>query len=298
MVIFHPSMLHTLYGVALFLVVVSVALRLVRQTTFIGKIIQQVNAWWGIFALLSLCLVRPVFGIPLLYLLLIGLSWRELVSHCQNTGLHWMHGGLSLLIAQAGLGFAAPSMSLLALPAISIGLLTVKRYIPPPTRWPLTALLVAGYGFHFLLLLTHALIDTAIGSANLLLYLFVITALNDVAQFVIGTLFGRHKLAPRISPLKSWQGLIGGCIVSSSLSMLLAPALGLFSLPQALLAGISISLVGLLGDLAFSRVKRSLKIKDFSNLIPGHGGLLDRADSLVFTAPWLYAVFFMLHNRI
>lgn len=123
-----------------------------------------------------------------------------------------------------------------------------------------------------------------------LFYLFTLTALNDIAQFVFGKLFGRNRIAPRISPNKTWQGLAGGIAVSQVHSLALGTYLDLASLPILALFGLLLSLAGFAGDLMFSAAKRRLGLKDFSTLIPGHGGILDRVDSLVLTAPLLYCL--------
>jgi phosphatidate cytidylyltransferase len=122
-------------------------------------------------------------------------------------------------------------------------------------------------------------------SAAWFLYACVVTVLNDVGQFLAGTLFGRHKLAVRISPQKTWQGLGGGLLFSVCASMAVGHALRVATLPWLAVMGVVLSVAGLLGDLVFSAGKRSLGIKDYSRLIPGHGGILDRVDSLVLTAP-------------
>jgi len=123
-----------------------------------------------------------------------------------------------------------------------------------------------------------------------LFYLFILTALNDIAQFISGKLFGRHRIAPTVSPNKTWQGLFGGIAISQIVSLALGRYLGLADAPTLSLYGLLLSCAGFAGDLLFSAAKRRLGIKDFSALIPGHGGILDRVDSLVLTAPLLYCL--------
>ncbi|MFP5394386.1 MAG: phosphatidate cytidylyltransferase [Gammaproteobacteria bacterium] len=144
--------------------------------------------------------------------------------------------------------------------------------------------------FVFALAGVSFILALARGSAgpSWLFYLFVLTALNDIGQFVTGTLFGRQKVAPTISPNKTWQGLAGGVAISVLLSLALGSFLALAPARWLAGAGAALALAGFAGDIAFSFVKRRLAIKDFSTLIPGHGGILDRVDSLVLTAPLLY----------
>lgn len=127
-----------------------------------------------------------------------------------------------------------------------------------------------------------------------LFYLYVLTALNDVAQFVSGSVFGRHRIAPGISPNKTWQGLAGGVAMTLLLSLSLGAYLNLASPLRLAVYAVLLSLGGFCGDLLFSWIKRKLGVKDFSTLIPGHGGILDRVDSLVVTAPLLYLLLRMI----
>ncbi|WP_307738986.1 phosphatidate cytidylyltransferase [uncultured Parolsenella sp.] len=116
---------------------------------------------------------------------------------------------------------------------------------------------------------------------------------NDATAYIVGSKLGRRKLAPRISPNKSWEGMIGGLVGSCAVWALVwwLGVLGV-SLPLALLAGILCGVTGVIGDLFESRLKRSVGVKDSGNLIPGHGGLLDRSDSMLFASMTAY---FVLH---
>jgi phosphatidate cytidylyltransferase len=128
---------------------------------------------------------------------------------------------------------------------------------------------------------------------NFLLLFFLITVvqLSDVLQYVFGKLFGRHKVAPRISPAKTWEGLVGGGLSATAVGAGLwwiTP----FAPWQAALMALAIVLAGFCGGLVLSAVKRSLGAKDWGTMIEGHGGALDRMDSVSFAAP----VFFHLTN--
>lgn len=108
--------------------------------------------------------------------------------------------------------------------------------------------------------------------------------INDSAAYFVGTRFGKHKLAPKISPNKSWEGFLGGMlgsvVVFIAISFVL-PQLKL-TIPLAIIAGLVTGGFGVLGDLFESRIKRSVGVKDSGNIMPGHGGLLDRSDSMLF----------------
>lgn len=119
----------------------------------------------------------------------------------------------------------------------------------------------------------------------LVLGIFVSVWANDSFAYLVGSKFGKHKLAPRISPKKSWEGFFAGLVGSAALWCLftLIPDVNL-SLSQAILFGFISGLMGVLGDLCESRIKRNSGFKDSGTIMPGHGGLLDRCDSLFLVA--------------
>lgn len=126
-------------------------------------------------------------------------------------------------------------------------------------------------------------------STKLLAFFFLVVMGADTGGYYIGKNFGKHKLVPKISPGKTWEGVIGGIVFSCAFAALATatffPELPYkFSIPLALV----MTVVGLFGDLAESAMKRGSKAKDAANILPGHGGLLDRLDSLLFNAPVLY----------
>jgi phosphatidate cytidylyltransferase len=123
---------------------------------------------------------------------------------------------------------------------------------------------------------------------GLLIFLILVTELNDIFQYCWGKSLGRRKVAPKVSPGKTYAGLIGGVLTTVAFSWLVGPLVTLLDPVRALLAGIIISVAGFAGDLCISALKRDLKIKDFGATLPGHGGVLDRVDSLVFTAPLFF----------
>jgi phosphatidate cytidylyltransferase len=128
--------------------------------------------------------------------------------------------------------------------------------------------------------------------AGALLFLVALTQFNDVAQFTCGKLLGRHKIIPRVSPKKTWEGFLGGVMFTTAAGALVGPDLTPMTTEWSAVAGFLIAISGFLGDVTISACKRDLGVKDASNLIPGHGGILDRVDSLIYSAP----VFFHFMN--
>lgn len=145
----------------------------------------------------------------------------------------------------------------------------------------------------FLVLLrTH--LGTSVLGTCLILWLLAVTALGDTGAYIAGKRFGKHKMSPVISPNKTWEGLAGGLLASVLSGLvfrfILLPAMPLSHLvPLCLL----LSTVGALGDLFESLLKRSSNIKDSGSFFPGHGGVLDRIDSLIMAAPVFYAYVYL-----
>lgn len=125
---------------------------------------------------------------------------------------------------------------------------------------------------------------------DLLVLLIVCVTFGDTAAFYVGSAIGRRRLAPALSPKKSWEGAVGG-LAASVAGAVLASAwfFQRLSVGHALVLGVLLGALGILGDLSESMVKRAVGAKDSSRLLPGHGGLLDRMDSLLLAAPALWA---------
>ncbi len=160
----------------------------------------------------------------------------------------------------------------------------------------LTGIGVTILGVLYVAFLGGFLISTRVGfenvpglSTDLLLYFFIVMFGSDAGAYFAGRAFGKHKLAPKISPGKTVEGLIGGILAAAGFAALCTLTFFQelpyqFSIP---LAGV-MAVVGVLGDLAESAMKRGSNTKDAASILPGHGGLLDRLDSLLFNAPILY----------
>lgn len=130
---------------------------------------------------------------------------------------------------------------------------------------------------------------------GLLLGFFVILWANDTGAYLVGSRIGKHKLFERISPNKTWEGFIGGAILSVVAGILFA----YFSDSKTIhwiIVSLIIVIFGTLGDLTESQIKRSIGVKDSGNLLPGHGGVLDRFDGALFAAPFVLTYFFVLVN--
>ena len=132
-----------------------------------------------------------------------------------------------------------------------------------------------------------------VGGRGLLLFLVFLTEINDVMQFTWGKLLGKHKVIPKVSPNKTWEGLIGGLICTTGIGYLLAFLTPLSDL-QVLVVSFLVALAGFIGDVVMSSIKRDIGVKDTGSAIPGHGGVLDRIDSLAYTAPTFFHLVYYL----
>ncbi|MBN2768710.1 MAG: phosphatidate cytidylyltransferase [Campylobacterales bacterium] len=121
----------------------------------------------------------------------------------------------------------------------------------------------------------------------MLLYLLFLTEINDVFQYVCGKLFGKKKIVPKVSPGKTTEGFLGALVLTTIMAILLR-YLTPFNLFESIFAGLIIASAGFIGDVVVSMLKRDVGVKDSSNMIAGHGGMLDRLDSLTYTAPLFF----------
>ncbi|MFS2134153.1 phosphatidate cytidylyltransferase [Telluria sp. Tellsp131] len=276
-----------LYGL---LAVASLSVKFAARGAAPGMLSYQVNAWWRIFPIVSLALVTYPTGLHVLAYLICAFATLELESYYPGGRTRFRLGAAMIVLVTGILNSWMPVLAA-ALLCGAISVLSMRcRQIGtagPAITW---SSIVATAAAMQLLVAFASLPFTTRTNLAWLFYLFILTALNDIGQFVAGKLFGRHKIAPTISPNKTWQGLAGGVVMSQIVSLVLGTYLSLATPSQLALWGLLLSLAGFAGDLMFSAAKRCLSIKDFSQLIPGHGGILDRVDSLVLTAPLLYCL--------
>lgn len=169
--------------------------------------------------------------------------------------------------------------------------LTARLFSPRPVEGALedAAATLAGIFYVALLFGFQAAIHRGYQGKQWLMFLYLVIWASDTGAYYIGTAFGKHRLYEKISPKKSIEGLIGGILASLVIALLcrlwLVPSLGPL---EAAVLGAVLALVGTIGDLVESLLKRSVGVKDSGTIIRGHGGMLDRMDSMMFAAPVLY----------
>lgn len=174
-----------------------------------------------------------------------------------------------------------------AVPAFAIALILLIPILRNRARGELQRISLAIIGFVYIgWMFGHlGFVANARNAYGFLCYIIFATALTDVAAFTFGKIFGRHPLRSEISPNKTWEGALGALCVAMILPWFLRFSFPFFGPWQLILTGLIVGIGGQLGDLSISVIKRDIGTKDMAATIPGHGGILDRIDSLVYAAP-------------
>jgi phosphatidate cytidylyltransferase len=215
------------------------------------------------------------------------------------TGLYrdwWMTGGVYAGIVAVGVvGLVRDPRSgvpgwyglFMTLPVFVVALLLLIPILRNRTQGQLQAMSLAIVGFLYIgWMFGHlGFLANSRTAYGYLIYLVFAVELNDVAAFAFGRVLGRHPFRSNISPKKTWEGALGALAVSLALPWLLRFSFPHFGATQLILTGLIVGIGGQLGDLSISVIKRDLGIKDMGVTIPGHGGMLDRIDSLIYVAP-------------
>ncbi|MFC2034002.1 phosphatidate cytidylyltransferase [Chloroflexota bacterium] len=235
---------------------------------------------WGLMAVFEFYrLVENSTASPLTYF---GLAWTLLFILSRNSNLQAAiepHFDISLL---------TPIL------LISAVILSISWFLSRPHKekvlnswaWTMTGIFYVGWLFSYLVAMRGLE-----NGRNWVFFALFVTFASDTMAFFIGKTWGKIPLAPQISPKKTWEGAIGGIIGAILISMffLLPTPIGLnFNWWHAIILGLLVSIFGQIGDLAESLFKRNMGVKDSSKLIPGHGGVLDRMDSIVFAVVVVY----------
>ena len=250
---------------------------IVLAVVVIGSILQQDSLWTRI-----------------LFSLVLFAGTRELILLCLRTTEAFALAGAiayALLFWWSGEFIAAPLVYWQSVAGVALWLLIsiALVFYRHSGHWPLLArVLVLAISLDLLWICAHALVYLHVAhGGELLLFMLTLVWVADIGAYFSGRKFGRHKLAPRISPGKTIEGVVGG--LCANLLWMLAvyqysDGWGL-SLPQFIAIGVLTSLVSVVGDLFESVLKREAGVKDSGKLLPGHGGVLDRIDSLIAASP-------------
>lgn len=297
----------SVYGLLSFVTLAFFFVHKKKQNDFTKELLTRAKSWFGLVTIVALIVLSPsVFGtIVLAYLTF--MASRELFSIVNLR----VQDRVAILVAymiipvQFYLAFTMeynwffkfiPMMSLTLFPIILMTSGYSRNLGRSLTHIPGVLMLTAYSLSHLVLFYSMDFPGFTIGAGGLILFLILITELNDVFQYNWGKAFGKTAILPKISPNKTWEGFIGGVLTTT----LLAGALQFLTplnLWQSLLTGFVLALFGFFGDALLSAIKRDLSVKDTDDLIPGHGGVMDRMDSLVFNAPVFFYIISFFTNQ-
>ncbi len=261
----------------------------------------RIKAWWVIVAVICMAFLAGSNGVILLFAFVSFAALREYVTltHFRRSD-HWILLGMFLVVLPAqyaliwwewyGLySIFIPVYCFLVMPALAAMFGDTERFLEriSEQQW---GVMIAIYCISYIPALATLQIDGFEGKGLLLIAFLIVTVQgSDVLQYIFGKLFGRHPIAPKVSPSKTWEGLLGGVVGATLLGAGLYALTPFSPAGAGALAALS-CLMGFLGGLVASAVKRDRGIKDWGHLIEGHGGMLDRADSLIFAAPVFFHI--------
>lgn len=258
---------------------------------------ERMNSWWVMAALLVGALLGGWMAMTALFALVSFLALKEFLSLVPVPREDRVLILLAYLTIPINYGFVVagvymfylvfvPVYVFMAAPFLMACIGQTKGYLPRASVFHF-GVVTCVYNLGYVALLMRVPDSDApqAGAAGLVFMLLLATEANDVFQYITGKLFGRRKIMPRVSPNKTWEGFLGGWVLTAGLIVLAAPYFTPLHGVGLWVTAFAVPLAGFAGDVTMSAVKRDIGVKDTSHFIPGHGGVLDRTDSLVFTAP-------------
>lgn len=327
----HPRVLYALGGVFALLILATTVLLLLgrwKPSLQLDEVRLRVRTWWIMAGVFTLALVFDRTISLVFFAFLSFLALKEYLSliptrRVDRAVLFWAY--LAIPIQYLWIEMEWYGMFIIWIPIYMFLFLPMRMVLQGETggflraagtlHWGLMTMVFSISHVAFLLVLrapqaelplritnqggagaaAAASAPALLGGPALVLYLVFLTQFNDVAQFLWGKALGRRKAVPKVSPNKTLEGLLGGLATTIVLAVVLAPWLTPLLRREAVAAGVIIGLGGFIGDVVISALKRDLGIKDSGSLLPGHGGILDRIDSLIYTAPLFFHYVFYLH---
>ena len=260
----------------------------------------RIGAWWVMCVIFALSILMGPSGALVLFALLSFLALREYVTllptrRADHRTLFWAFFVFTPLQYYM-IGIRWYGMFAILIPAFAFLLVPTRLALSGDTEDFLRRAATIQWGLMvcvYCLSYTPALLMLDIPGyatrAKLMLYLVIVDQISDVLQYVWGKLLGRHKIAPVVSPNKTWEGFVGG-VISATLVGTALWWMTPFSPQIAAVVSLAITLMGFAGGLTMSAIKRDRGVKDYGTLITGHGGILDRMDSLCFAAPVFFHI--------
>jgi len=299
--------LASIYGILCFASLLTAFLKWRNPDKQYGELIQRVKSWWVMIIIFSLAMVSsPVISL-VFFGLISFLALKEFFSiiptrRADRRVLFWAY--LSIPFQYYWVSQEWYGMFIIFIPVYLFLFLPLRMVIIGETKdflrsagtlhWGVMTLVFSISHVAYLLVLPGKEGFSA-GGVGLVLFLVFLTQFNDVSQYVWGKMLGKHKIIPKVSPNKTVEGFLGGVFTSTVLALLLSQYLTPLSLLEGAVAGLMISVAGFIGDVTISALKRDIGVKDSGSMLPGHGGILDRIDSLTYTAPLFFHYVYYLY---
>jgi phosphatidate cytidylyltransferase len=270
-----------------------------RPHSVIDNLNARIKAWWVMVLVIGFAFMFGRAGVTLLFLFISFAALREFMSLTYTRGGDYNALAASffivlpmqyLIVYIGWYGLSSvfiPVYVFLFLPIIVVVAGDTQRFLERAAKMQWGLMICVYCISHVPALLTLDIPGYGGRELLLIVFLVVVVQSSDVLQYVWGMLLGRHKVAPIVSPSKTWEGLVGG-VASATLLGAALFWITPFTPWQAALLALAITLMGFFGGLVMSAIKRDRGVKDWGHLIDGHGGMLDRLDSVVFAAPTFF----------
>ncbi len=300
-----PELMWLFGGILGLLVIATVLAKILKArlgaNDFTQNLMARTKAWWMMCAVFAVAVLSGGVGSLVLFCVVSFLALREFITivptaRADHRALFWLFFiAVPVQYVLIGVGWYGmfvlfiPVYAFLFLPARMVAAGDCTRFLERAAKvqWGLMTCVYCVSHAPALLKLTIPGFEGQ--NAKLLLFFTVTVELCDVCQYVWGKCLGRRKVLPSVSPNKTWEGLIGGVLSASVIGLGLWWATP-FRPAGAFFMAFGIAVWGFLGDVTMSAIKRDSNTKDYGELIPGHGGMLDRIDSLCFAAPFFFHV--------
>lgn len=307
---YDPEVFYTYLGVFAILLMFEAVLLFFRKKKFstYDEMTQRVRSWWKIFGIFFVALLLGKLGVVLLFSLVSALVFWEFTKVLQIDKTSKIPLSLIYLTIPLQYFFVYSQnyhLFIIFTPVLFHFFLAFVFIIRQQVKGFVRVLGTLQWGaFLCVFCLSHIayfinfddLRTEEIEPLGLMTFVIVVTQSNDVFQFLFGKFLGQHKILPIVSPKKTYEGFLGGVFGSLCLSYFIGPYLTRLDAMESMYSGVLLSVCGFLGDLFMSSIKRDRGIKDFGKILPGHGGILDRVDSLIISAP-IFLHFYRMYFR-
>jgi phosphatidate cytidylyltransferase len=277
----------------------------VKPNANLKELKDRTKSWW-VMAIVFICATLINTTISYFAIALLSfIAFRELYSvlgfrHTDRRAIFWAFLSIPIQYYLAYIGWYGAYI--IFIPVVMFLFLPLRLVLKGDTagitksmsilHWILM-LTVFGISHMAYLLSLPEIEGFASGGRGLLLFLVFLTEINDVMQFTWGKIFGKYKIIPKVSPNKTWEGFIGGVISTTIIGYFLG-FLTPLNVNQVVFVSFMIAISGFFGDVVMSSIKRDIGVKDMASTIPGHGGVLDRIDSLAYTAPVFFHIVYYI----